>query len=155
MNAAPARTAESLATLDNLQRNFVNGIFRVIAHNPPYLQQVRRQRDREYYAAEFATIRLSLPRRMGNTMIARTLFQWDENTILIVQSSEMKRRFLERLPSSERTAASSRIFSIRSQDSARSRRASLLIADLVPFSYNNAAMERIYSYWADFYVLLG
>ena len=143
--------------LDVLQGNFLAAIMGVVAHRPSILHQsgFRNRYARDAYAREFCTVRLSLPRRMGNSNLAARLLTWSDDTLLVVNTRNTAESTLQYMPREQRLGQE-RILTIHQGPRAfRGRTTSLLVADLPATSYTLANLDTIYMAHAEFYVLLG
>lgn len=100
------------------------------------------------YRKEFATIRLTLPRRMGNTTLALKCFKYFKDSVLIVCNINMKNNLL-----SYNKSLKSKINRISTPGTIKSGyKVKTVIVDTASWILD---LDTIYKIEADLYILLG
>lgn len=136
------------ATLTIYQINAFRLLESFVSNGYPYQEQYERLRPLDiHFRKEFLTMRVSMPRRCGNTTVALMLLNRFPSSIISVINRNMLDPYQRRLDLS-------RIVNLSSYGSGHGRTTQVAICDGAPF-LDRRQEETFYMIQADSYLLLG
>lgn len=146
------------ADLGSIQKDFLSGILSVINYRHPHGERLREAMQPGEHRRSFRTLRISLPRAMGNTSLAIEVGFAIRDTIIVVSNSSQVRRVGDQIKNDPRCRMryTDGIPAVYAANESRLPRTSrLLIIDVASTWPQTAVDDICLRHSSDFYLIIG